>query len=961
MHPSGANDVRSRIMSRGCTALWAGAALLLGGLDARGEMTCNGLLRAVPAPASVRMDGDLEEWDRSGAIVMADDTERPEQLVRVSAMFDAEALYLAMEFKDPTPMTNHVDPHATPGRAWCGDAVQLRFNFGGDGLESPVVADRIVHLDAYWYTDGGRPSAYVVHGDMAQPAEIVRKTPQAIGAGVEVAFRKDGDGRGYVQEMRIEWKLLCLNVEPPAAGGSFRLAIEAMWDNPSYAGEGSDRLVDLINPQRVERQRIWTNPPAFGTVQLVKENKVAADETAKLWPDLVARFNQSCDQAATRPAGAMPSANRPCRTSHDRVTTLLNQWFAEGSAAGNVGEYYDNRDRGHSSISVDQFPQLQRLDYTPAQLQQKLDYALFLGARSQVTFGNSSTSSRPEQGGCNIRHAMMQPTGMLQLYAQYRANNLYVYPAHHDYRPGHNGQGWYGDLLPLNSPCYILSLGSSGTDRPFLNAAIHTSAAFHPEVKRILIHHGLLMPTIQAILRASNTQVTKAEDYFSGKAHPAVFQGDQIDELKMIRSAHAMKPETIPPLAQVRVVTEEPLYPGVNAPERCLAERLCDTPAVVARVHRRWDRELRMKVSAADSFDWLDRPLQYRWVLLQGDAEKVRIKPSADGQEAELVIAWHDRFPPQQGGEIDTNRVDIAVFASAGQGWSAPAFVSVYHPDNELRSYDIAGRLLDIHYGAGDASIGFETPALLPGKQVPGYPIRDWPALLDLATSRGESLASRLLGESLDEREAAVLTRACENLKQRMVSLTATGGPATSRPAGMSRRDVLWCSKALTDIDPQAGRSAKAIVEGVLNRWIDDPGFYLKHQAAIEGELAARSAAARQKVDEGRKRLERLGIYGLAEGKLTVQSVVGGAEGAEHRLTQYERLELKRFHLLLLNEVVLPGVIHRPYMFNCVDQRLVRPEATWVIFDSASGKGQFKIVRRENTDHLPSPRPLEEP
>ena len=62
------------------------------------------------------------------------------------------------------------------------------------------------------------------------------------------------------------------------------------------------------------------------------------------------------------------------------------------------------------------------------------------------------------------------------------------------------------DLSP-NTPYLIASQGSSGSDQPFMRAIPYTLAAFRPEVKRKLIDNGLLMPTLQMILRQANKQI----------------------------------------------------------------------------------------------------------------------------------------------------------------------------------------------------------------------------------------------------------------------------------------------------------------------------------------------------------------------------------------------------------------------------------------------------------------------
>jgi hypothetical protein len=67
-----------------------------------------------------------------------------------------------------------------------------------------------------------------------------------------------------------------------------------------------------------------------------------------------------------------------------------------------------------------------------------------------------------------------------------------------------------------------------------MRAVCVTLAAFRPEVKQRLVEHGLLMPTLQMIMRSTNKQLGKQEDYLTGKAHPTVFQGSSLDPLRMI-------------------------------------------------------------------------------------------------------------------------------------------------------------------------------------------------------------------------------------------------------------------------------------------------------------------------------------------------------------------------------------------------------------------------------------------
>jgi len=162
-------------------------------------------------------------------------------------------------------------------------------------------------------------------------------------------------------------------------------------------------------------------------------------------------------------------------TGDDPVARSLNQWFGEGRAAGNHGDLYDNRDRGHSRLSG-QFQQIARIEYSAAARGAGVDYGantgLFFNA---ITFGNSSTaltSSFAWRSQARLVLSNPELTGRAAM--QYVNNQLYVYPEHLDHDP-HNG-----DLMPANTPYILISQGSSGSDQPFLKAVGAILAAFRP-------------------------------------------------------------------------------------------------------------------------------------------------------------------------------------------------------------------------------------------------------------------------------------------------------------------------------------------------------------------------------------------------------------------------------------------------------------------------------------------------
>src|SRR5437016_1963008 len=85
-----------------------------------------------------------------------------------------------------------------------------------------------------------------------------------------------------------------------------------------------------------------------------------------------------------------------------------------------------------------------------------------------------------------------------------------------------------GSVGRMNSPYVYTAHDSSRSELAFMDAAALTLAAFHPDVKSKLIKKGLLLPTLQTILRHSYKPAPEPSDYFTGKAHPTVFESAKI-------------------------------------------------------------------------------------------------------------------------------------------------------------------------------------------------------------------------------------------------------------------------------------------------------------------------------------------------------------------------------------------------------------------------------------------------
>lgn len=426
------------------------------------------------------------------------------------------------------------------------------------------------------------------------------------------------------------------------------------------------------------------------------------------------------------------------------------QWYADGTAAGNVGDLYDNHDRGHSRLDPARFPQLTHIAFGPETQKRQLDNGpqrtfLYLNAQSKPTektteksatdngaagtkldaptnslqvsrtivIGNSSTAATGSPFWRSMPRLVLTSGGGPELLSQhYTHNHLYVYPEHKDHDPGHDEATGWGDVFFANTPFYLVSQGSSGTDQPILDALAATLSAFHPETKQVLRDRGLIAPTLQMIFRHCYKPVHSDEDYLSGKAHPTVFDGSLVDVDRMVEMAHAMKKEEIPPIALLRILKEAQPDPSRDYFDAQPSEAPLTTPFAIARVCNATGFWREMIVTGADSLEANKRPLEYHWVVLRGDPELVKIEEVSGNRDARRIrIGYHTRRPIQPGADIESSRVDIAVFANNGVYYSAPAFLSFMFPENETRVYDDQKRIQSVDYRG---SIGnYVDPALV--------------------------------------------------------------------------------------------------------------------------------------------------------------------------------------------------------------------------------------------------------
>jgi hypothetical protein len=461
-----------------------------------------------------------------------------------------------------------------------------------------------------------------------------------------------------------------------------------------------DSLRQNQSPQQLSPNTLSTTPARInGTTALVTDYNTRWEPRRMT---LTSEF--------TIPASA-PVSKSDCSLIDTAAARLVNSWVREGSAAGLHGILYDNRDRGHSTLDRAQWPELVFVRYSPEIRAANGDFGFRPWQRFNLpAFGNASTALvTPVFWRSNPRTMLSNPLHATLMLEHYLSNHLYCAPEHNDFDPPH------GDLYPANAPCWVISQGSSGSDQPFLKAIALTLAAFPPQTRNYLESHGLLMHAVQWTLRQSLRTVQETNDFFTGIAHPTVFREERLDPERMVRLAHSMSVDRIPPIVRLQVVRESVSRHGVDYFSGGPTEELLTHPLLIARVHRTVARKRTILVKA--SMNSLDQPPpRFRWEVLQGDPETVEIKPLApDAGVAAITFKWHPSHPVISAPDLSSSRIDVGVFAESNGIPSMPAMICSLAIASETRLYD-GDKLISIDYAAPGTSDVYTDPLLVPNR-----------------------------------------------------------------------------------------------------------------------------------------------------------------------------------------------------------------------------------------------------
>ncbi len=242
-------------------------------------------LIAVPRTVPVVLDGDLGEWDLSGAIdSMYEESMVPRFTARFAAMYDADALYLAAHVADDSPLRNRHDPRVDPADAWRGDCLQVRLNtdptmplplqaneFDARNGGKASTDSRIVHLTLWCFSDRKEPCLMVEYGFDFHGRKVLTG-PQS-----GLAFKLDADGRGYTLEARVPWSLIATapGQSTPKAGDRVAFTLQPLWGDAA-----GDRLVLSYNEVESAKGFHFLSATDWGVLEFAPKGNLPLSQRA---------------------------------------------------------------------------------------------------------------------------------------------------------------------------------------------------------------------------------------------------------------------------------------------------------------------------------------------------------------------------------------------------------------------------------------------------------------------------------------------------------------------------------------------------------------------------------------------------------------------------------------------------------------------------------------------------------
>ena len=238
-------------------------------------------------PEPVEIDGQLDDWRlASGFAASRDGTDSCPEWVDGRMMYDDGHLYIAAHVGDPAPMQSSIDPAVDPDLGWRGGSVQVRVStdrqmgwpvsgnsagyYRQRGIvptdEAKAEADnpKLAHLTMWFHAASQTPCLTIARGMLVGDLEVNPSAGQP--GGFRGAFTRDADGKGYILEYAIPWRLLNCESDPPRAGDELAAVWQVYWSD-DIGRLQRQHMVEIRNSLEPREINVWERGATWGRAE----------------------------------------------------------------------------------------------------------------------------------------------------------------------------------------------------------------------------------------------------------------------------------------------------------------------------------------------------------------------------------------------------------------------------------------------------------------------------------------------------------------------------------------------------------------------------------------------------------------------------------------------------------------------------------------------------------------------
>ena len=230
----------------------------------------------------VTIDGRLDDWRLApGFAASRDGTDACPEWVDGRMMYDDKHLYIAAHVGDPAPMRSSIDPAVDADLGWRGGSVQVRVSTDREmgwpaagnaagyyrqrGIaptaDQKAAADntKLSHLTMWFHAASGTPCLTIHRGMLVGDLEVNPSTFRG-------AFTRDPDGKGYILEYAIPWRLLNCADDPPQAGDALAAVWQVYWSD-DIGRLQRQHMVEIRNSLEPREINVWERGATWGRAE----------------------------------------------------------------------------------------------------------------------------------------------------------------------------------------------------------------------------------------------------------------------------------------------------------------------------------------------------------------------------------------------------------------------------------------------------------------------------------------------------------------------------------------------------------------------------------------------------------------------------------------------------------------------------------------------------------------------